>query len=336
MPALICGSLAYDTIMVFKDSFRKHILPEQIHILNVSFLVPELRREYGGCAANIAYNLKLLGEDPIIMGTAGRDFEPYREWLKAHGIRCDHVRVLEDEYTAQAYITTDLDDNQINAFHPGAMAHSHLNRVEDAAGATVGILSPDGKEGMLAHAEQFAAAGIPFIFDPGQQLPLFSGEQLRRFIDLAAWVSVNDYEWRMLQRRTGWDAAEVAGRVDALIVTLGGKGSTIDADGERFEIPAARPERIADPTGCGDAYRAGLLYGLLNGRDWPTSGRVASLMGAIKVECHGNQNHRFTLDEFERRFEDSFGLALEPGPEVSGAGLPADGASAVKPTGVKQ
>ena len=310
MPALICGSVAYDTIMVFDDSFRNHILPEQIHILNVCFLAPQLRREFGGCAMNIAYNLKLLGEEPIPMATAGRDFEPYREWLRSRGIRRDRIRVLDDLYTAQIFITTDLDDNQITVVHPGAMEQSHLNSVEDAPEATVGILAPDGREGMVRHASQFVAASVPFIFDPGQQLPLFSGGELRRFIEQANWVTANDYEWQLLKSRTGWNREDVAARVDALIVTRGGEGSTIHTGGERFDIPAVKPERISDPTGCGDAYRAGLLYGLLHGLDWLTTGRAANLMGAIKIEWHGTQNHRFTLDEFERRFQDSFGCPL--------------------------
>lgn len=310
MPALICGSIAYDTIMVFDDSFRNHILPEQIHILNVCFLAPQLRREFGGCAANIAYNLKLLGEEPIPMATAGRDFEPYREWLQSFGIRRDHIRVLDDLYTAQIFITTDLDDNQITVVHPGAMEQSPLNRVEDAPEATIGILAPDGREGMVRHAAQFVTASVPFIFDPGQQLPLFSGPELRRFIEQATWVTANDYEWQLLKSRTSWDREDVSARVEALVVTRGGAGSTIHVGGERIDIPAAKPERISDPTGCGDAYRAGLLYGLLRGLDWPTTGRVASLMGAIKIECHGTQNHRFTLDAFKRRFRESFGSRL--------------------------
>ena len=310
MPALICGSIAYDTIMVFDDSFRNHILPEQIHILNVCFLAPQLRREFGGCAANIAYNLKLLGEEPIPMATVGRDFEAYREWLRSQGIRRDHVRVLDDLFTAQVYITTDLDDNQITVIHPGAMEHSHRNRVEDAPEATIGILSPDGREGMMQHAAQFAEASVPFMFDPGQQLPLFSGTELRLLVEQAAWVAANDYEWELLKDRTGWDMDDVVRRVDALIVTRGAEGSTIHTGNERIDIPAVQPQQVTDPTGCGDAYRAGLLYGLLNGFDWLTTGRAASLMGAIKIECHGTQNHRFTLDAFKQRFQDSFGCPL--------------------------
>ncbi|MCY3729754.1 MAG: carbohydrate kinase family protein [Rhodospirillaceae bacterium] len=311
MSALICGSIAYDNIMVFEDSFKNHILPDQIHILNVSFLVPRLRREFGGCALNIAYNLKLLGAPAIPMGTAGRDFAPYQAWLDEHGIRQDHITVINDVFTAQAYITTDLDDNQIIAFHPGAMNHSHLNKVGDARGVTIGIVSPDGRSGMLEHASQFAAADIPFIFDPGQGLPMFDGEELRRFVEQASWIAVNDYEWALLNERTGWDADAVKRRVGALIVTRGAQGSMIYTEDGDFEIPAAQPAVVADPTGCGDAYRAGLLLGLMRGLDWPTVGRIASLMGAVKIECHGTQNHSFSMEDFERRFEHSFGRPIE-------------------------
>jgi adenosine kinase len=310
MSALICGSIAYDNIMVFEDSFKNHILPDQIHILNVSFLVPELRREFGGCAINIAYNLKLLGQDPLPMATAGKDFAPYRDWLDKQGIRQDHIRLIDDVYTAQAFITTDVDGNQITAFHPGAMNESHLNRVSDAQDVTIGIISPDGRDGMLEHATQLAAAEIPFIFDPGQGLPMFGGEELRQFVEQAAWVTVNDYEWQLLKERTGWDVDDLKRRVKGLIVTRGAKGSTIYTPEMDFDIPAARPATVSDPTGCGDAYRAGLLFGFMAGYDWPTVGRVASLMGAIKIECHGTQNHRFTREEFQEKFEASFGEPL--------------------------
>ena len=311
MSALICGSIAYDNIMVFEDSFKNHILPDQIHILNVSFLVPELRREFGGCALNIAYNLKLLGAPAIPMGTAGRDFAPYQAWLDEHGIRQDHITVIDEVFTAQAYITTDLDDNQIIAFHPGAMNHSHRNKVGDAPDVTIGIVSPDGRLGMLEHAAQFAAADIPFIFDPGQGLPMFDGEELRRFVEQASWIAVNDYEWAMLNERTGWDADAVTRRVGALIVTRGAQGSMIHTEDGDIEIPAAQPAVVTDPTGCGDAYRAGLLFGLMRGLDWPTVGRIASLMGAVKIECHGTQNHSFSMEDFEQRFEHSFGRPIE-------------------------
>jgi adenosine kinase len=304
--ALICGSLAFDTIMVFGDRFANHILPDKIHILNVSFLVPQMRREFGGCAGNIAYNLKLLGDSGVPMATVGRDFAPYREWLTQSGVPTDHVRVIEDELTAQAFITTDLDDNQITAFHPGAMQHAHANRVSEARDIAVGIVAPDGRQGMLEHAAQFAAAGIPFIFDPGQGLPMFAGAELKRFIEQARWVTLNDYEWQLVQQKTGWDVAEVTAHVEALIVTRGAAGSTIHSPGGTLEIAAAPARAVVDPTGCGDAYRAGLLHGLLHGLDWRSSGHIASLMGAIKIESRGTQNHRFTRAEFAQRLAAAF------------------------------
>jgi|SRR5205814_6557644 len=310
MTALICGSAAYDNIMVFEDSFKNHILPDKIHILNVAFLVPRLRREFGGCATNISYNLKLLGGNPLPMATVGQDFEPYRKWLKKHGIRQDHIRTLPDVFTAQAFITTDLDDNQITAFHPGAMNFSEKNKVGDAKGVKIGMVSPDGRTGMIKHAEQFAKKKIPFIFDPGQGMPMFNGDDLRHFIEQATWVTVNDYEWELLKSRTGWTEADITSRVDALIVTLGAKGSVIHTRGKTHEIPTVKPKTVADPTGCGDAYRAGLLYGLLNDLDWETTGRIASLMGSIKIEQHGTQNHTFTREQFKKRFKAAFGQAL--------------------------
>jgi adenosine kinase len=310
MTALICGSVAYDNIMVFEDSFKNHILPDKIHILNVAFLVPHLRREFGGCAANIAYNLRLLGEDPLPMATVGQDFAPYREWLERKHIRTGHIRVLDGVFTAQAFITTDLDDNQITAFHPGAMNFAEVNKVSDATGVKLGMVSPDGRTGMIEHAAQFAEAGIPFIFDPGQGLPMFDGKALRRFVEQATWVTVNDYEWQLLKDRTGWDVADVTKHVKALIVTRGAEGSIIYTGKVQLEIPTAKPKAVEDPTGCGDAYRAGLLYGLLRDFDWEATGRIASLMGALKIECHGTQNHSFTLDEFKHRYKSSFGRSL--------------------------
>ncbi len=305
--ALVCGSLAFDAIMRFDGRFREHILPEQIHILNVAFLVPQLRREFGGCAGNIAYNMRLLGDVGVPMATVGHDFTPYREWLVACGVPLEHVRVVAAELTAQAFITTDLDDNQITAFHPGAMQHAHLNKVSDARGAAIGVVAPDGRVGMIEHAAQFAAAGIPFLFDPGQGLPMFSGEELARFIEQSAWVAVNDYEWRLLEQKTGWSEAEVCRRVSALIVTRGAQGSVIHTAQERIEIPCARAAALVDPTGCGDAYRAGLLHGLLHGLDWQSTGRIAAVMGALKIESRGTQNHRATLAEIAQRFAESFG-----------------------------
>ena len=310
MTALICGSIAYDTVMVFPGRFRDHILPDRIHLLNVSFLVPSLRRNFGGCAGNIAYGLGLLGGKGAPMATVGHDFGPYRQWLQERSIELGHVRVVEDEFTAQAFITTDLDDNQITAFHPGAMSHAHLNQVPERAGITLGIVAPDGRDAMVQHAEQFAAAGIPMLFDPGQGLPMFGGEELRGFIGKATWIAVNDYEGQLLAERTGWSHREIAGRVRALIVTKGAEGSVIHADGREHLIPAARPEALVDPTGCGDAYRAGLIFGLMNGLDWETTGRLASLMGAIKIAHAGTQHHAFTMDEFRRCFRAAFGRSL--------------------------
>jgi adenosine kinase len=305
--ALICGSIAWDTIMVFKDRFSNHILPDKIHRLNVSFLVPGLRREFGGCAGNIAYNLKLLGDTGYPMATVGRDFGPYQEWMSKNGVPADYIRVFESEHTAQGYVTTDLDDNQIWAFHPGAMQQSHANKVSDARDIGIGIVAPDGRDGMIQHAEQFAAANIPFIFDPGQGLPMFGGEDIKHFIDQATWVAVNDYEWELVQQKTGWTAKDVTQRVKALIVTRGAQGSVIYTPEGETQIPCAKAKAVVDPTGCGDAYRAGLLHGLLHGLDWKTTGRIASLLGAIKIESLGTQNHRFTKAELETRLKESFG-----------------------------
>lgn len=310
MTALICGSMAYDTVMTFEGRFRDHILADKLHLLNVSFLTPAMRRNFGGCAGNIAYNLGLLGGSGLIMATVGHDFAPYADWLERCGIARTHVRVLPEEFTAQAFITTDLDNNQITAFHPGAMNLSHLNRVSDSKDARLGIVAPDGRTGMLEHAEQFAAAGLPYMFDPGQGLPMFGGEELRTFIDRAAWVAVNDYEGSLLSERTGWSLEQIASRVRALIVTRGASGSWIFTGGERLEIPVAPPEHVADPTGCGDAYRAGLLYGIERGLDWATTGRIAALLGSIKIAHHGTQQHRLAAGEFAERFKKAFGYSL--------------------------
>jgi adenosine kinase len=295
--------------MVFQDRFRNHILPDKIHMLNVAFLVPQMRREFGGCAGNIAYNLQLLGDLGYPMATVGRDFGPYREWLTRIGVPADHLKVVESEHTAQAFITTDLDDNQITAFHPGAMQQAHLNQVSQAAGITVGIVAPDGRDGMVQHAAQFAAAGIPFIFDPGQGLPMFGASELAAFIEQASWLAVNEYEWELIQQKTGWGVKDVTSKVKALIVTRGAQGSVIHTPEGEIVIPAARVSQVVDPTGCGDAYRAGLLHGLLHGLDWPTTGRIASVLGAIKIESRGTQNHHFTTAQLTARLEESFAAA---------------------------
>ena len=308
--ALICGSIAFDNIMVFGGRFKDHILPDKIHMLNVSFLVPQLRREFGGCAGNVAYNLRLLGDSGYPMATVGRDFAPYEQWMRETNVPLDYVRVVETEHTAQAFITTDMDDNQITAFHPGAMQQSHLNAVPKNAGITLGIVSPDGRDGMVQHCSQFAAAGIPFIFDPGQGLPMFNGDDLRAMVGQASWVTVNEYEWQMLQQRTGWSSEDVVQEVKALIVTRGAQGSTIYTAQEEMVVPAAQPQAVVDPTGCGDAYRAGLIHGLLHGLDWAVTGRIASLLGALKVATRGTQNHRFTIDEFAASYRGAFDSEL--------------------------
>ena len=307
MRTLICGSLAFDTIMVFPDRFARHILPEQTHVLSVSFQISDMRREWGGCAGNIAYNLHALGGDPVVMGTLGTDGGTYRERLRTLGIAIDGVRIIDDAYTAQAFIITDHDDNQITAFHPGAMNRSHVVHVDDVADVGLGIVSPDGKEGMKQHAAEFAARGIPFVFDPGQGLPLFDGKELAQIIEHASYLTVNDYEAKLLADRTGWSIADLAERVDGLVVTMGGEGSIIHAGGATYAIAAVRPSAIVDPTGCGDAYRAGLLYGIANEWDWESTGNLASVMGTIKIESRGGQNHAVDRDTIALRYRDAFG-----------------------------
>jgi len=307
MRTLICGSMAYDTIMVFHDRFKNHILPDQLHILNVAFHVPDMRREFGGCAGNIAYSLKLLGGEPLIMATVGEDNAPYLHRLERLGLDRSHVREVPQTYTAQAFITTDLDDNQITAFHPGAMNHSHFNHVADAPGLTIGIVAPDGREGMLQHAQEFHDAGVPFVFDPGQGLPLFGGEELLNFLTLADYCCVNDYEAKLLSEKTGQPIEALAKMVNALVVTLGGDGAQIHVDGRRLDIPSVRPDDLVDPTGCGDAFRAGLLYGIAGGLSWEKTGRLASLMGSIKIAHRGGQNHKLERDHIAERYAFAFG-----------------------------
>ena len=307
MHTLICGSIAYDTIMVFNDHFKNHILPEKIHILNVAFLVPDMRREFGGCAGNIAYNLQMIGGSPLIMATVGDDYQPYDYRLQKLNLAQTHIRPVNDTFTAQAFITTDLADNQITAFHPGAMNFSHHNHVTDAKDVSLGILAPDGRDGMLQHAREFHEAGIPFLFDPGQGLPMYNGEELLDFIDKADYIAVNDYEGQLLQERTGKTLEALAKLVKGLVVTRGSEGSIIYADGQQIEIPCVKPEEMLDPTGCGDAYRAGLLYGIANSMDWQTTGALGSLMGALKIARRGGQNHSFSRDEIGQRYFEAFG-----------------------------
>ncbi len=299
MHTLICGSLAFDTIMVFQDQFKNHILPDKIHALSVAFYVPEMRREFGGTAGNIAYNLQLLEGKPLIMATVGEDFAPYTQWLDQHGLNKTHIKTIANSFTAQAFITTDTDDNQITAFHPGAMTESHQNSVKDAQDISLAVIAPDGRDGMFQHAHECFEAGIPFLFDPGQGLPMFNGEELLQFIEMADYLAVNDYESQIIQDKTGLSLDALAAKVKALIVTLGGSGSQIYADGQRYDIPCVTADSIVDPTGCGDAYRAGLLYGIAQGWDWLTCGRLASTMGAIKIASRGGQNHKPTRAQIE-------------------------------------
>ena len=310
MTALICGSVAYDTIMSFPDRFRDHILTDRMEVISVCFTAPEMRREFGGCAGNVAYTLKLLGGDPLVMATVGHDFGPYASWMDRVGI--DRRFVTEvDAFTAQAFITTDTESNQITTFHPGAMNQAHVNSVTDAGRVGIGIVTPDGRDAMARHATEFAELGVPFIFDPGQQLHLFGADELARFLDEATWLTVNSYEWSQFQERSGLDPDEIASRVEAVIVTDGAEGSTVLARGrEAVAIPAVPVSRAVDPTGCGDAYRSGLLLGLEAGCDWETTGRIASLAGAIKVAHPGCQNHHFDPDGFAARFRDAFGYTF--------------------------
>ncbi len=307
MTSLICGSLAFDTIMSFHGRFSEALLADQLHKINVAFLVPDIRREYGGCAGNIAYNLKLLGGDPLIMATLGQDGAPYLERLNKLGISRRCIRSYDDAYTAQAFITTDADNNQITAFHPGAMSNSHHNKVNEAGEVKLAIIAPDGRDGMVEHARDCAALGIPFIFDPGQGLPMFSGDELKEFIGLATYVAVNDYEAELLTERTGWTLQDISDRVSALVVTRGEQGAEIFIGGDKIDIPVVKVDQVVDPTGCGDAFRAGMLFGLTRGMDWPTIGRLASLMGALKIESQGGQNHAPTVEQIEQRFQKEFG-----------------------------
>lgn len=307
MKSLICGSLAFDTIMSFESRFSEALLADQLHKINVSFLVPEIRREFGGCAGNIGYNLKLLGGDPLIMATIGQDGASYRERLEQLQISQQCIKTIDTSYTGQAFITTDTDNNQITAFHPGAMSFAHENKVADAGKVSIAIIAPDGRDGMLQHAQQCADLNVPFIFDPGQGLPMFNGEELKAFIALATYVAVNDYEAELLTERTGLSLGKIAESVSALVVTRGEQGAEIFTKKEHLAIPCVKVAQVVDPTGCGDAFRAGMLFGLTNDMDWPTTGRLASLMGSIKIEHQGPQNHVLSRAEIDDRFHQAFG-----------------------------
>ncbi len=291
MAVVICGSLAFDTIMNFEGRFAEQILPDQLHILNVSFLVPTLRRDFGGCAGNIAYSLKLLGGTPLPMATVGSDGGPYLERMQSLGISTEFVHAVADSFTAQAMIMTDRDNNQITAFHPGAMMQAHVTPVVARKDITLGIISPDGRDAMLQHAEQFKAAGIPFVFDPGQGLPMFNGEELLRFVALSTWVTVNDYEGRMLCERTGLSLADMSRRVQGLVVTLGAEGCDVWVDGLPTRVPPVVAAEVVDPTGCGDAWRGALLFGLEQGWDLVRCAVLGSQVGARKIAQRGPQNY---------------------------------------------
>jgi adenosine kinase len=291
MAAVICGSLAFDTIMSFEGRFAEQILPDQLHILNVSFLVPALRRDFGGCAGNIAYSLRQLGGTPLPMAALGNDGTEYLARLQQLGISTEFVLRVEDSYTAQAMIMTDRDNNQITAFHPGAMMQAHRNRISARPDIKLGMISPDGRDAMLQHAQQFHAAGIPFVFDPGQGLPMFDGKELAAFVEQATWVTVNDYEGKMLSERTGWDCAEISRRTQGLVVTLGGEGCEVWIAGEKTHVPPVKAQAVVDPTGCGDAWRGALLWGLEQGWSLAKCAELGNRVGAVKVASRGPQNY---------------------------------------------
>jgi adenosine kinase len=291
MASLICGSLAFDAIMSFEGRFAEQILPDQLHILNVSFLVPALRRDFGGCAGNIAYSLKQLGGTPLPMATLGQDGTDYLQRLDSLGISTEFVKQVSDNYTAQAMIMTDRDNNQITAFHPGAMMQAHITRIEKRSDIALGIISPDGRDAMLQHAEQFRAADIPFVFDPGQGLPMFDGAELARFIEQSTWVTVNDYEGKMLSDRTGWSSADISRRVQGLVVTLGAEGCEVWVDGHKTLVPPVKATEVVDPTGCGDAWRGALLFGLEQGWSLAQCAALGNKVGALKIASRGPQNY---------------------------------------------
>lgn len=300
---LICGSIAYDSIMVFQDQFKNHILPDQIHNLNICFYVPEMKKNFGGTAGNIAYNLKLLRSNPLIMATHGDDFELYSNWLDSLGISKKYMKKITGMFTAQAFITTDQDDNQITAFHPGAMIQAHTNSIANVEDSIdLAIIAPDGRDAMIQHAQQCYKANIPFIFDPGQGLPMFTAEELITFIEQASYIAVNDYEAKLLQDKTGLTVEKITSKVKAFIVTKGAHGSEIYTDNEMIKIDAIKASNLVDPTGCGDAFRSGLIYGISAGWDWHKTGKLASVMGAIKIGFEGGQNHQPTIHEIEALF----------------------------------
>jgi adenosine kinase len=310
-PVLVCGSMAFDTIAVFEGRFKEHILPDRIHTLSVSFLVPSMRKEFGGCSGNISYNLKLLGGNPVPVATIGEDAGDYLDRLSRLGIDASRVKVIPQTFTAQCFITTDLDDNQIAAFHPGAMSHAAENDLTGIP-AQWAIVAPDAKEGMFAHAQRLKAAGIPFIFDLGQAMPLFDGADLHRMLQMAQALTVNDYEASVVEQRTGKTIAELARGLRAVVVTRGAEGASLWTDGTEQPIGPVRADAVVDPTGCGDAHRAGLLYGLTSGWSWLDSCKLANVMGAVKIASRGPQNHQPTREQISKLLQQSYGLQLPP------------------------
>lgn len=310
MTVLVCGSLTYDNTMIFRDHFKNHVLQDKAHLFSVAFQVSNSHRSFGGSAGNIVYGLQLLGIHGTPMATVGHDFTEYFEWLKKNHIAYPHIRVLQEEKTAQVFTISDIDGNQISAVKPGAMNRSHLNSVYDTANITLGVVASEGKKGMIAHAHEFKSAGIPFLLDPGKQLSAFSDIELTELVHQATYIVVNDYEWEMLHNATGMREEEMVKKLRALIITKGGSGSLILTEDQQYEIPPAKPRDRMDPIGCGDAFRAGLVYGLDRGLSWENTGRVAALMGAIKMEHRGTQNYSFTLDEFSHRLNQNFKISL--------------------------
>jgi len=311
--ALICGSLTYDTVIVLEEKFKNHLIPQEHPSgFEIHFMVPDLRRQFGGSAGNIAYSLKKLGAIPLPLATVGMDFGPYAEWLDTQGISRNYIKRMDHCYTPQTFFIRDMDDNQLIAFHPGALNFSQYHRVTSPLSeeVNIGIISADSIEGMTAHALQLIEAGIPFIFDPGSTIHQFDGDDLLKFIEQATWILVNQKEWQVMELRTGLTATQMARRVQALIITRDAEGPLIYSQETCYQIPSAQAKAVNDTAGCGDAFCAGLLYGLLKDIDWETTGRIASLMGAIKVEHHGSQNHLFTLEMFKLRFKKNFGYAL--------------------------
>jgi len=306
---LICGSVAFDTIAVFEGRFKEHILPDRIHALSVSFLVPQMRREFGGCAGNIAYNLKLLGGQPQPVATVGGDAEDYLKRFTQFGIDTQYLRVLPEMFTAQCFITTDLDDNQISAFHPGAMDRSADNIVGEHQ-ARWAIVAPDSKAGMLAHMDRFAKTGTPFLFDLGQAMPLFDADDLHAVFDKASAFAVNDYEASVVEQRTSMTIEQIAQKLQAVVVTRGGEGATVYTQGQKIDVPSVKPDAVVDPTGCGDAHRAGLIYGLTQGWSWEKSCMLGNIMGSIKIAHRGPQNHTPTRDQIARLMQQNFGVGF--------------------------